>query len=462
VNVGSSITTSTTTLLSGSGGLNANVSNNQPTNINTGTSTGAVAIGGGSNKVSINSSVWDITTAGVASGLTGVTSTGTANFSGTGSFRIREVASIAAAACTTVNELALDTTANQIYKCTVTGTPGTWTSTGGGTNSFETVYSNDADKILTTTNGAFTIAAGTGAVNVNSTTGGISLNNNVNGGINIGTGTSTGAVAIGGGSNTVGIDSSVWDITTAGVASGFTGLTSTGNINLTGATSFHPPQAASAPGTCSVGQIYYNTTTNNFWDCETTNVWSVLPSISSLGSSGQILRSNATSSPSWSTATYPATAGTAGNILRSDGTNFVSTPVTTAQSTPADPSTTSSTTGVMMGLAGSITPARSGTILIVISGDIENSTEYYGAQVQIRTGTGAAPANGAALTGTARGGLVKIINDSSPTQARHAFSTNAIVTGLTAGTAVWIDVGLAAISGGTARIRNISISAVEL
>lgn len=46
VTLGSSNTTSTTTLLSGSGGLNCNVSNNQPTNINSGTSTGAVTIGG--------------------------------------------------------------------------------------------------------------------------------------------------------------------------------------------------------------------------------------------------------------------------------------------------------------------------------------------------------------------------------------------------------------------------------
>lgn len=42
------------------------------------------------------------------------------------------------------------------------------------------------------------------------------------------------------------------------------------------------------------------------------------------GSSGQILRSNGSASPSFSTATYPATAGTAGNVLTSDGTNWTS------------------------------------------------------------------------------------------------------------------------------------------
>lgn len=157
-------------------------------------------------------------------------------------------------------------------------------------------------------------------------------------------------------------------------------------------------------------------------------------------------------------------AGSAGNILRSDGTNFVSTAVTTSQSTPGDPTATTTTTGGMMGLAGSITPVRSGTILIIISGDIDNNTAGDGAQVQIRYGTGSAPANGNALTGTAVGGLIKVVNVnvSLLTVGKTPFSTNAIVTGLTPNTAYWIDAGVAAITGGTARIRDVSISAVEL
>ncbi|MDP1620425.1 MAG: tail fiber domain-containing protein, partial [bacterium] len=82
VNLGSATTTSTTTLLSGSGGLNLNVNNSQPTNIATGTSAGAISIGGGSNTVAIDSTSWDISTAGVLSGATGITSSGTINFSG--------------------------------------------------------------------------------------------------------------------------------------------------------------------------------------------------------------------------------------------------------------------------------------------------------------------------------------------------------------------------------------------
>jgi hypothetical protein len=39
---------------------------------------------------------------------------------------------------------------------------------------------------------------------------------------------------------------------------------------------------------------------------------------------GQMLRSGASTTPAWSTATYPATAGTSGKVLISDGTNIVS------------------------------------------------------------------------------------------------------------------------------------------
>ena len=76
VALGSSTTSSTTTLLSGSNGINLNVSNNQPTNIGTGTSTGLVTIGGGSGTAAINTSAWGITNAGAMSGFT------TAAFSG--------------------------------------------------------------------------------------------------------------------------------------------------------------------------------------------------------------------------------------------------------------------------------------------------------------------------------------------------------------------------------------------
>lgn len=133
---------------------------------------------------------------------------------------------------------------------------------GGGSTDFEGVYSTDADKVLTTSNGLFTVNTGTNDFvvdsadwNVSSTgaldaatitsnglltgsagatvsAGTISFNASSNFATNINTGTSTGAVTIGGGSGTVAVNSTSWDISTTGVASGFTGVTSAGAISL--------------------------------------------------------------------------------------------------------------------------------------------------------------------------------------------------------------------------------------
>jgi hypothetical protein len=85
-----------------------------------------------------------------------------------------------------------------------------------------------------------------------------------------------GTANIGDGADDVFIDSNDWDISSAGVASGFTGLTSTGGIDFSGASSFRVRSAASNPGTCTVGEQYYNTTRNVLRVCTATNTWSSL------------------------------------------------------------------------------------------------------------------------------------------------------------------------------------------
>jgi hypothetical protein len=135
--------------------------------------------------------------------------------------------------------------------------------------------------------------------------------------------------------------------------------------------------------------------------------------------------------------------------------------VATSQATPSNPTGTTSTTGVMTGLAGSITPTVTGRVLVTISGDVFNATAIAdGAKVQLRTGTGTAPTNGAALAGTACGGNLNYV--ASTTAGKVPFSVTCVVTGLTLGTAVWLDLGLAAITGGTATIENVGISAHEI
>ena len=133
-----------------------------------------------------------------------------------------------------------------------------------------------------------------------------------------------------------------------------------------------------------------------------------------------------------------------------------------AQTSPANPTgTANTTTGVMMGLAGAITPQATSRVKISISGDIFNATAVGdGASAQIRWGTGTAPANGAAPAGTAVGAKVQYI--AATTAQKTPFSLSAIVTGLAAGTAYWIDLALTALTGGTANVENLSITAFEL
>ena len=186
-----------------------------------------------------------------------------------------------------------------------------------------------------------------------------------------------------------------------------------------------------------------------------TPTWSRL----ALGTQGTILQAGA-NEVGYTSYKLPTSVGSAGQQLRANGTDYVNKTTTTYQSSPADPGTTTSQTGVMMGLAGSITPAYSGIIMIIISGDMGNNTNNTGVQSQIRYGTGTAPANGAALTGTTAGGLIKMtVNNSNNSMP---FGLNAIVTGLTVGTTYWIDISLAAVSNGTAKAKDISISVVEL
>lgn len=137
---------------------------------------------------------------------------------------------------------------------------------------------------------------------------------------------------------------------------------------------------------------------------------------------------------------------------------------TPVQSTPADPTGTASTTGVMMGLAVAITPVYTGNIYVHICGNLTNSTATAGdgAKAQIRMGTGAAPANAAALVGTAYGSVVSSVLERAVASDLQPFCACAIVTGLTISAPYWIDISLTAIVGGTALAKNLSVTAFEL
>lgn len=198
--------------------------------------------------------------------------------------------------------------------------------------------------------------------------------------------------------------------------------------------------------TASNGGIFYSTSTAG-------------AILSGTATAGQIIRSGSSAAPTWSTATYPDTAGTAGNNLRSNGTNFVSVAPATATSTVAGPNTTTSSTAIMGGLSGTITPTTSGRVYFQISGTI-SSGAASGTKIQLRYGTGTAPTTGAAATGTTVGSLVKY--DTLVTAQTEQFVVQGVVTGLTVSTAYWYDVTFQTNTTGTSSLETVTLSAFEL
>ena len=156
-----------------------------------------------------------------------------------------------------------------------------------------------------------------------------------------------------------------------------------------------------------------------------------------------------------STSKQISTVNSAGTVVNLQKAASVGT-----LSTPLNPTGTTNTTGLMMGLNQTMTPVKSGNVLVTICGVVANSTTADGATWQIRAGTGGAPANAAALTGTAYGSLQAMTYLTGVLKV--PFSVTALITGLTIGTAIWIDMSLAAVTGGTATATSVAVSAVEV
>lgn len=144
-----------------------------------------------------------------------------------------------------------------------------------------------------------------------------------------------------------------------------------------------------------------------------------------------------------------------------DGTNFqLVRPMRPA----ADGFTPNNPTGVagaavMMGIGSTcaITPLASGQLHISLAGDMGNSSAGLGPNVvQLRYGTGTAPTNGAAVTGTAVGSAITLIATNSASGDRWGFACNGQVSGLTVGTAYWIDISLSS-TVGTSTVQNLSM-----
>ena len=141
-------------------------------------------------------------------------------------------------------------------------------------------------------------------------------------------------------------------------------------------------------------------------------------------------------------------------------TAYVDRATTHTGTTSAAPTGTASATAVMMGLAGSITPTRGTKIIVIVSGQMANDTINDGATVDLRYGTGTAPVNGAAVTGTLAG-IAQSFTALVAAQ-KDGFCLMGKVTGLSVGTAYWLDLSLLAVTGGTASVTGVSVVAYEV
>ena len=150
------------------------------------------------------------------------------------------------------------------------------------------------------------------------------------------------------------------------------------------------------------------------------------------------------------TYTYPNASAT---MLSTAGAVF--------NATTSNPTGTASLTAKMMGLGSTctITPLYSTRVHFALAGQIANNTATDGAIGQLTYGTGTAPVNGAANTGTQIGNYT-ITGATASTG--YPFAISGIASGLTPGTAYWFDTNLAALTGGTATVQNLTCSALEL
>jgi hypothetical protein len=194
------------------------------------------------------------------------------------------------------------------------------------------------------------------------------------------------------------------------------------------------------------------------------------PALGNPTTNGYVLSSTTAGARSWialAAANGLPTGGTAAQVLsKNSGTNYDASWATlssaTFQSGMSNPTgTTATTPGVMVGLAYTITPVRSGKVFVSICGTLLNNAATGGALVRIHYGTGTAPANGATLAGTAIGAYGN--STSAGVSYRLPFTVTAVITGLTLNTAIWFDLeqGTGG-SGGTASILNVAGTAYEL
>ena len=131
----------------------------------------------------------------------------------------------------------------------------------------------------------------------------------------------------------------------------------------------------------------------------------------------------------------------------------------TGQVSPA--ATSAPSPGVMMGLAGVITPTATGKIFATIAGTMGDTVANKTPALQMRFGTGSPPVNGA---GGAPGTLIgaQEIVTGNMTNNLSPFSVCGVIMGAALGVPLWLDLQLWTSPGGIAVVVGASVSAFEL
>lgn len=121
----------------------------------------------------------------------------------------------------------------------------------------------------------------------------------------------------------------------------------------------------------------------------------------------------------------------------------------------ATPTTTTSTTYVMLGLKKYLLIQNTGEVLIHIICSAYNTLQAGGVEIQLAYGTGVAPNSGDAATGTVISNYAT--HTSSNANATGGLSVLAIISGLVRGTKYWFDIQWdCTTAGGTATIDELS------
>jgi hypothetical protein len=192
-----------------------------------------------------------------------------------------------------------------------------------------------------------------------------------------------------------------------------------------------------------VGRISYQSDTGDYWRLTaTTPTWAKLHVVPIGGTAAQVLSKNSATDydASWATLSGATFHGSGG--------------------TPTGTSVGGS--GVMMGMGAllKMTPVRTGKVILIIQGSLMSSVAAGISQAVMYYGTGAAPANGGAITGASVS--TTLTGHSAAANYQLPFTAVGLAGSLALGTQIWFDIRLNTGGSGTSSIIGPFGTAIEL